>query len=62
MLSCGRLGTVLLVSWRIELNLLHLLPVHLLLATAVFSGESNMQCMTGLAELKLVHCFLLSRI
>lgn len=53
------------------LNLWHLLRVdadncsavvHLLLDSVVFSGESNMQCMTGLAELKLVHCFLLSRI
>ncbi|KAJ7404256.1 zinc finger protein 318 [Willisornis vidua] len=49
---------ILLVSWRIELNVLHVLgvdaddTVHLLVVAAVFCSESKMQCMTGLAKLK----------
>lgn len=52
-----------MISWRIELNLLHVFQVdaensvHLLLASAVFSSLSSVQCMSGLAELKLVRCF-----
>lgn len=36
--------------------------MHLLLASAVFSSKSGVQCMAGLAEMKLIHCFVLSRI